>query len=780
MINDEFTNSQSNNESFVNKKEFSKIQNSEFSDEGEMRLHKSAYNPDLMKQMNSGAESSTAGIETTTVTSSTASTVASATTSVIAVASTVAVTAISVVTGISVALHDYKYNFDTFVVTSNQFIYQLSIDDLKNKDNEYEYEDDQHYEEEGQSPFKLRVYNAFYDNTSDIWLGTNYGSFINLELGQKYNIVLSENRYGGKDLYSESFTTVINSAVTDFYLDPGANYYRATAEVYVDYIDELNSLSNFKLNLSREENGDVFSYDIPMRTTTGYQEINLLDITGSSIDLEKEYKYAFSYQRGEKEITFRKGIVQFYNAYNMVSEFRSFIFDGTANYIDQTFDVQLDYVDDYNIYSDFNLHLSSGYTGANGYEIDIPLNKTTAVQTIECQQYRLDVRNNETWNYVLSCNENGENKTLDEGQFTFSDNSGAIVQFNGLIFDKKANFDTREITLQLDYIDDLDYLSGFEFTLYDLDNGTEKTLYLTKTTEPQIFAIDEIDATDGNYVIDVRYNRMTYSFAYWNDTQRVTDAVTPEEFYFENSLVSTFTGIESNYDFSSEVGQNYYTLPIKFIFDDAAHEYDNFEVTFENEDNEIIAYLDFENENVINIWQYGYLVLELDHNEIDFDDYEIDIVVSIDISEQGTSANKKELYRQNQVFTFNEKKEIIDANLVSEDIVYGDYGINLLPVFSGQTSDFEVYVIIETSTNKTYTCPVRLSSQGSYMIAYLTSAEEGFNENAFADDFSGPVKLSLKYCTITYDYSDPTGESQIKSEYITIVLYGSVTFTLSA
>ena len=66
------------------------------------------------------------------------------------------------------------------------------------------------------------------------------------------------------------------------------------------------------------------------------------------------------------------------------------------------------------------------------------------------------------------------------------------VQFNTLIFEKTANFVDRYFELQLDYVDEADALTDFEFTLTDVDlvsEGLVHTYKLTKTTEVQRFIL---------------------------------------------------------------------------------------------------------------------------------------------------------------------------------------------------------------------------------------------------------------------------------------------------
>ena len=70
MRDDEFTNSKSNNESFIAKSEFGNLPDSEFSDSGEMHMHKAAYDPSLMKSNSNSGNTKT--VEDVTQSSSTA------------------------------------------------------------------------------------------------------------------------------------------------------------------------------------------------------------------------------------------------------------------------------------------------------------------------------------------------------------------------------------------------------------------------------------------------------------------------------------------------------------------------------------------------------------------------------------------------------------------------------------------------------------------------------------------------------------------------------------
>ena len=105
------------------------------------------------------------------------------------------------------------------------------------------------------------------------------------------------------------------------------------------------------------------------------------------------------------------------------------------------------------------------------------------------------------------------------------------------------------------------------------------------------------------------------------------------------------------------------------------------------------------------------------------------------------------------------------------------YEIDVLPVFGGGPDEFECQLIIECQTGNKYTCNLFLQEKMLYCNVLLTECEEGFNEEEFTNDFTEPVKISLRYCTLTYD-SDL--DDYVKSDYTTIVLHDSFKFELSA
>ena len=503
-------------------------------------------------------------------------------------------------------------------------------------------------------------------------------------------------------------------------------------------------------------------------------------------ELEPDQKYhiALSEKRFGGETLFDE-VFRTKKEETRVSEFREFVFDKTANFINRTFDVQLDFVDDYDLYSDFVLTfiyvfdepISSDNPEEEGHRIDIPLEKTTEVQTIDLDGIEISL--SESYKYRLSCKYDGEEKVLDEGEVTFTDNSGAIVEFHELIFDKTANFDNRTFDVQLDYQDDLYYMYGFEFTLTDLETEQERTYYLLQTTDVQEIAVDEISGYDDDnmpiYPIDIVNHRMKYSFKYMiQDEEHIV--VEGEEFKFKNSLVSTFSGIETPYDFVSELTDGPFYLPIKFNFDDAAHVYQGFMVTIIADDAEV-GYLMFEGDTVTHDWMYGsfYGPNGTPVNPEQFTGSNIQIkisasVLNVDAEENGgPDIIEQDLYMEDYVtFTVNQNKEIYGARIVYNTIYMGSIEIPVSPVYSGEPDDYEVQIIFECQSGNTYTCNFDLPNRGNYTYVIIRECEEGFTDEQASADFAYPVKVSMKYRLTN------------ATDYTTMVLYESFVFELSA
>ena len=895
MIEDEFNKIVVTNDIQVRNGEFGKTQSAEFLSHGGNEVPKEEFNNKTKFENHSGRPNfkvnnkvekvvETAEVTTTTVaTAGTASSIAAVTTSAVTVGAVVAVTAISVVTGISVALHDYDYHFNTLLISANEVTYDLVIIDKKKQDEEnYEEIDYESYEEEQESStFKLRLYNSNYDYTHELWLGSNYGTFEGLTLGETYNIVLSESRYGGETIFEKTFTTYKSSKMNYFEIFEDANFVTSTINVWVDYIDEDDSLSDFTLTLSNVFEPDGVSF--PLQKTTDKQEVVLVDQNNKKFDLSEPCSYVFTYKNKENVVEYAKGEITFFNTAPEISEFNELIFDGSANFITNEFYVRLDYVDDLNIFSDFRLILSD----ATGYDYEIPLEKSKQQQSFDSKLYDIDLSS--TYTYRLVCMQNGEEVELDSGLVTFydisggisefkefildgtanfltkkfdvqldyqddfgyftdfrlifddeivftlnettdvqtlkcsefgldfflvehsyvfkysnygvdeifasgtvlfTDTSGAVSNFNGLIFEEKADFINRTFDIALDYQDDFEIYSDFELTINDLDTKESKIFTLEKTTEAQTLTINEVvDGSpeyDPEYVVDIVKHSLTYSFSY-KDNGSLVELVKDKPLEFENSNPSTFDGIESPYCFLWDPTMGEYLMPMRFLVNDVMEVYNYLQVEIFSGDT-LAATLSYNSDQLNDAWFYS-VVTCADGYYTPFDfmssNEAAKIKVTGDVYDERThdSINTEVLYEKQIFFGDAETNEFYGVN-VEPYIVLGDCNAYVMPVFTGDSQDLKGTIIFETESGKTYTYNLKFESFNQFSAIDLQNPVEGnFSEETFLEDFSHPVKISVSYCTIIHEYEDGDSSNPIgshESPYTTVVCYDSFNFILSA
>ena len=594
MMQDEFNNIKVSNDKSIAKAEFGKVQKTEFSENGDMYLHGTNYNATLNQTVNNahgetfadvgsasgatpGAVSAGGAVGGGAVGG--ASGIAASSVSAIAVASSVAITTISVVTGISIAMHDYQCSVDLFI-SSNQVSYELTINDLKASDNEYDY-DLENYEDE---PFSIRVYNNYYDKTVKLNYGFNDGSFENLSLGQTYKIVVTaDNVSGGKILYEESFTTTEVASFLDFYVDSAFDYQHQIIYAYLDFVDELDQLSDFALKITRVEDiSDIdlsgglladevdlepreeFSATYPLEKVVGFQEIHV-DSQDMWIEPDFTYLFEFSYMRNNERIVFEDGEVSFYSAFEGDSEVYGVNFNGEANYLDKTFSLNLVYVDENDVLSDFVLHLYK-----DDFTADIPLDKTTNPQVISADDYEIDLT--DTYSAYLSYKKNGIDDSMELSAFSFTDNSGAVSRFNDFIFPKTADFLEKTFEVRLDYQDDFDIFHEFKLSIYDDFGDFTFEFALEESTELQTLYEPDLD-----YELELEYNYsltcMKAGVATELDSGRFTFT---DQYGRQSKFNELIINTEGNFK------TNVFTVQLDFVDDFEA--FDFFSLHFENGD----------------------------------------------------------------------------------------------------------------------------------------------------------------------------------------------------
>ena len=599
MVRDEFNNVEITNDKQLLKVEFGKTQAAEFTSKKENPLPEGDLNEKYVgKTIKKETEVNvdyinkvpTHATQTVVQGTTTATGAAAATATTAVAASTVAVVAIATVTGISAALHDYKYDFKSLIISSNELRYELVVYDALQSEEDYyrsfeESDQEPSYEEgreEGSSaPFKLQVSNKNYNSTQYLWAySTNIGTFDNLTLGETYSILLSENRYGGEEIFKDTFTTFTNSTLSEFELYQYTDCELGTFNYSLDYVDDDDSISGITLEFYEPETPEKISASFALDKAKGYQTYSALDGQGNAlIELNKKWGYSVFYTRNNENIKFKEGMVEFEDYAGRTSEFRQFVFDKKANFLDNTFQITLDFDDYFGWYDDFKLKITQipkgngrreDTTGSDQYySQEISLLPTKEPQTIDLNEYEMFLNNsNFEYTYSLTCNYRGILTTLAEETvpFSFTDNSG----FNSFTLSREANFINNSINVTLDYDDSLGLFDNFVLTMTLIpsdDDGSNQGDYysqeipLRSTNETQTIVLNEYEM----YVRD-SYFKYTYllTCSYKGETKVLAEETTPFSFTDISGGVSEFHNLE----FSKEANFLTNTFKVKLDYQD--------------------------------------------------------------------------------------------------------------------------------------------------------------------------------------------------------------------
>lgn len=590
-VEDEFNNNSASNDRYLLKDEYSQNQNTEFSFHRDNSIPKDEFssknrhanhtknNENLNKKFTEKALEASG--ETTVVTgAATASGIAAASTSAIAVAATVAVVTIGTVTGITATLHDYQFKFNYLTVSANELSYQLVIMDKNQKETDDKYLSYEDFEEsrnldiEDNQKFTLRVYNNNYDYSHSLWLGYNENAFTGLTLGQTYNIVLTENGYGGETLYKETFTTVETTSFRSFSIPGTANFVDQTFDVELNYVDTTESFSDFTLYLEDIEFPEELYASYTLDPKPGKQAVRAEGNDREGLDLHRTYNYRFSYKDKGETIDFSEGQVSFTDTSGAITKFNSLTIDTEVDFEGSSFNVQLDYDDPKHEYHSFYLNLETTSDAYIQNSQSFYLDNTTEQQPVDI--YSPDFDFNEKYNYSLTVYTYDDELVLDSGTIEFHDYLNRQSRFNEFIFDKKANFKTGEILFQLDYVDDFNKFSGFVVTFTSVSDGSEVEIELDDNNEPQPIPASEYGLSLENqytYKLTAQYNGV--------DIVLVDDTV---PFEFTDSYESTsalyglmFIGGEAKYSDRSFV--------VTLDYDDAFDCLDPFVLTLYDEEN---------------------------------------------------------------------------------------------------------------------------------------------------------------------------------------------------
>ncbi len=349
-----------------------------------------------------------------------------------------------------------------------------------------------------------------------------------------------------------------------------ADFYSYNFTVTLDYVDDFNFIDDVYLVIYMdEEEGDARTYELALTTdpqTLSARADEELDIPPLDLESGESFYYHFKYTyKGVSQTTERQTVV-FKDAEDRETEFYGGVVSSQADFLDNTFNVQLSYVDDFDRLDDFVLHIyEDNAATADSFSRDYSLSKVTTEQTLSANEYGeepgFDVSTGE-YSYYFSYTNNGIEYNTDVATVTFTDAEGRVSTFNGITINE-ADFEDEMFYLTLDFDDSLDRLDSFHITLYDNDINASVSYDLSETTDEQCYPLYD---SENEVTLDVERHSMSYLLTY-NDNgvqQSVSDSTT---FTDKQNRTSHVSGVTFNEDGNGNVYYNFYTYEIEVTLD---------------------------------------------------------------------------------------------------------------------------------------------------------------------------------------------------------------------
>lgn len=320
MKNDEFNSLKITNDSVTSKREFGHTPKTEYTFEHDniINIKDSAnrtdtlndqikgnaelgtadhYDKDKTEKLQNSTESSSQASSGTSSTSSVASSAASSSASsaasvpatVATAASVVAVATVSAAAGVSIITNQNAIcRMLDFSIFTNRVEYALVIENS---------------EEEN---FAIFVDNTSYAGKHPLHSGENFGEFVDLDTNTTYSIVVKEDKFGGKVLFDEYFTTKSTSEFNGVYFDGRINYDDGSFEVKLDFYDEDNIYTDF-----------IFSLEgISQRGDSRRSYLNADNVYTFNLEKTTEPQTLYAGENNEhKQMNYREGIFAYSVSY---------------------------------------------------------------------------------------------------------------------------------------------------------------------------------------------------------------------------------------------------------------------------------------------------------------------------------------------------------------------------------------------------------------------------------------------------------------------------------
>ena len=568
MRDDEFNSKRPINESRQKSREFGKTQKDEFSfSHDPLKAHTYQSNDPKIKndsvKENTGLKEKPKVIKTnSTEIAKTSSLVHSVTVA----ATVVSVTTISVIAGVGIVKQNRSSaNFLSFEATEHEFFYVLRINS-----------------EDEKALFYIDVSNKDYENRQELRVGENEGVFEGLTPGKAYTVTVKEDGFAGATLYNETFyarseeipfseESIEESSYEDsseysepiqeptwygLTFDRKASFKDKTFEVALNYFDEENYYKDFVFTLYEPENDGV-SYGFPLEKTTATQTIDVETADCFFDIIHGSFRYDLTAVVNGERISLEEELepFNFTDTSGAKSEVYSITFSEEANYLEGTFQVTLDYVDELDEFDSFFLHLEEP-TGAS---TDLYLIHQTETQTVTIESFSDFRLSDVEYDYQLIVYTGEDSNTLLSGKVSFIDSArGYISYFN---FPKTANFDDSTFEIEIKFEDPNDRISNVRFNLTQIDgNQNSLTFNVEKMDGIQVFEAPVEPIDEG---VDLITGNFTYSLVY--DYDGVETTYESGEVSFENSLESHFD--EFRCDFAFSANDNFLPIYMDYVND---------------------------------------------------------------------------------------------------------------------------------------------------------------------------------------------------------------------
>ena len=377
-----------------------------------------------------------------------------------------------------------------------------------------------------------------------------------------FDFVLSWTKDGvseSKTLDSVRFTdnSGIVPEVSGASVSDEANYIDYTFVIQVGYVDELDQIENFYLDLTEvalDEQDEPKSQRVSLLKDLNRQTVDL-DESGVPVDIRKHtISMSLVWTIDGQEHSMDLGTKRFIDNSGTVPTVSGLAF-GTADYVDLTFDITLQYEDVLDQLETLSLTMTNESSSTS---YDITLVKTTDTQTINFKDYELEepeILRTGTFFFVLNYQVEGESNpmVLEIGSHHFEDVEGRPSESDmySVSVLSEANFTDYTFTVVLNYEDPYGTFDEERCSIYI--GGHDFPLALT--TAPQTISAKE----DGEVILDISSGEAyDWLFTYYTVTGDLGQIQSTEPVTFaDENYEPVFNGATID-EFADFVQQEFY------------------------------------------------------------------------------------------------------------------------------------------------------------------------------------------------------------------------------